>query len=138
MSSTSSEYPGYGTFTVTAAIDLADVEEVVAAMKASIEKLATGPVDDDLMERARRPILERFANRLKSLGSWMTVADRAQSEPERLERFDAWPAAIEAIDGDQLSRAAKKWLYDQQPVEILVVPAGSALAQTSVAGEQAQ
>ena len=127
--SSSSEYPDYGLFYVTAEVDMGDIDETVAAIEKAITKLAEEPIDPDLIDRARRPLLEAFDNRLKSLASWMAVADRAQTEPERLERFDAWPGAVSAVTAPQVSAAARKWLVDSRPVEIVVVPAGSPLAR---------
>ena len=127
--SSSSEYPDYGLFYVTAEVDMGDIDETVAAIEKAITKLAEEPIDPDLIDRARRPLLEAFDNRLKSLASWMAVADRAQTEPERLERFDAWPGAVSAVTAAQVSAAARKWLVDSRPVEIVVVPAGSPLAR---------
>jgi len=127
----SSEYPGYGTFSVSASIDLKDVEPARRAILDAIARLAGEPVADDLLERARRPLMERFDNRLKSLASWMSVADRAQSKADRLARFDALPAAVSAVDGARLQQAAKRWLVDQQPVEIVVVPEDSPLAASA-------
>lgn len=120
--SLSSEYPGYGTFIISASVDLKDVEPAKQAIEAAVAALAAEPVDPDLIDRARRPILEGFDNRLKSLASWIAVIDRAQSEAERLRRFDEWPDAISEIDGARLQQVAKRWLIDQEPVEIIVLP----------------
>ncbi|MFN2100144.1 M16 family metallopeptidase [Altererythrobacter sp. MF3-039] len=128
FSSPSSEWTGFGTFSISASVDYADVEETLAATRQTLLALAEAPIDADLIDRARQPLLESFDNRLKSLASWIAVADRAQSKSDRLERFDAWPAAVEAIDGERLAAAAKRWLVDSAPVEILVVPEGSDLA----------
>lgn len=127
-SATSEEYPGYGTFTISASVDVKDVAATRQAIDNAVAQIASAPVNQDLLDRARKPILEGFANRLKSLASWLSVADRAQSEADRLARFDAWPPAMEAITGEQLQQAAKRWLVDQKPVEILVVPKGNELA----------
>ena len=124
-SAASSEYIDYGLFTVTAAVDLADVEETIEAIENAIASLAKESIDTDIVARARQPLLESYENRLKSLASWMAVADRAQSEAERLTRFDAWPAAVSAIDGAQLSAATRRWLVENRPVEIVVVPEGT-------------
>lgn len=138
-SSTSSEFPGYGTFSINASVDISDVEAASKAIDAAILRLADEPIDSDLIDRARRPLLEQFSNRLKSLSSWIAVVDRAQSEADRLARFDAWPVEIKAIDGVRLQQALIRWLVDQKPVEILVLPRDSAQARQAgeVAGEQA-
>ena len=122
FSSPSSEWTDFGTFSVSASIDYIDIDPVIEAIQGSVAALAAAPIDPDLLERARRPLIESLDNRLKSLGSWIAIADRAHSKADRLERFDAWPIAINQIDGERLSTAAQRWLVERRAVEIVVVP----------------
>jgi hypothetical protein len=80
----------------------------------------------DLLERARRPLLEDYDNALKDLGGWINLAARAQSDPERLERWFAAPAVIRAITPEELQLAARKWLARGAAVEVVVLPQGRA------------
>jgi zinc protease len=121
-SSMSKIYPGYGTFTLTASLDVAEVEAAQAAIATMIADFRSKPIDPDLIQRARQPMLEAYDNALKSLGGWVQLADRAQSEGNRLERWFSGPDTLRSITPEQLSAAAKKYLSPENAVEFLVLP----------------
>ncbi len=64
-SSLSHFYPGYGTFTVQAAVAADQIEATRAAINDLVDALRNAPVDADLVERARQPWLEEHRNYLK-------------------------------------------------------------------------
>jgi zinc protease len=67
---------------------VADIAATRAALADTVRQLtSTAPVDADVLRRARAPMLERIDNALKTNGGWMALAERAQSEPERFDRF---------------------------------------------------
>ena len=121
-SSTSNIYPGYGTFTVSASVAADAVDAARGAVAGLIADLRAGPLDPDLIERARKPLLEEYNNYLKDLGGWLALAARAQSEPERLDRFRAAPDVIRAITPDDLHRAALRYLDPEGAVAFTVMP----------------
>ncbi|MEO1221620.1 MAG: insulinase family protein, partial [Pseudomonadota bacterium] len=55
-SSMSKIYPGYGTFSLTASLDVAEVETARAAIAAMIADFREQPIDPDLIRRARQPL----------------------------------------------------------------------------------
>lgn len=121
-SSMSKIYPGYGTFSVTASIEFAEADRARAAIRAMIEDLREKPIDPDLVKRARQPLLEAYDNALNSLGGWLQLADRAQSEAPRLERWFQGPEALRSITPQELGEAARLYLSPDQAVEFLVLP----------------
>ncbi len=121
-SSMSQAYPGYGTFTVSSSVDVAQVDATREAIAALISDLRSAPVDQDVIDRARQPLLEAYDNALKSLGGWMGLADRAQSEADRLERWFAGPETLNAVTAEDLLATAKKYLAIGDGVEFLVLP----------------
>jgi zinc protease len=116
-------YRGYGTFSLSASVDVAEVAATRAAVAKVLSDLRAGPLPADLIERARRPLLEEYDNALKDLGGWIGLAARAQSEPERLARWHAAPDLIRAITPEDLHQAALRWLAADGAVEVLVEPA---------------
>ncbi len=124
-SSPSRTYTDYGTFSLAASVDLADLDETREAIADMLAGLQAGPVDDDLLSRARQPLLERYDNLLKSLGGWMTLADRAQSQSERLERYFAAPEILKSITPEEILATTQTYLDPDNAVEILVLPRGS-------------
>ncbi|PKP60491.1 MAG: hypothetical protein CVT87_07675, partial [Alphaproteobacteria bacterium HGW-Alphaproteobacteria-9] len=67
--------------------------------------------------------LEDYNNVLKDLNGWLSLAARAQSEPDRLDRYLAVPQVVAAITPEDLHQAARQWLTPDGAVELLVVPA---------------
>jgi zinc protease len=116
-------YRGYGTFTLAASVDIAEVEATRAAVADLVARLRDVPLSDDMIERARRPLLEEYDNALKDLGGWIGLAARAQSEPDRLTRWHAAPDLIRAITPAELQQTAQRWLAADAAVEVLVAPA---------------
>jgi zinc protease len=115
---------GYGTFTVSAGVDVADVEATRAAIRAVMARLAQRPIDADTLERARRPLLENYDNALKSNSGWLGITARAQSEPERIDRFLAARAQIESVTAADLQALAARYLAPGAAVEVVARPAG--------------
>ena len=122
MSSMSSVYPGYGVFIISASLDVAQVDAAKAAILGIVEGLRDAPPDPDLIDRARQPLLESYDNALKSLGGWLQLADRAQSQAPRLERWFTGPDLLREISPEDLQAAAQRYLALENAVEFLVLP----------------
>ncbi len=124
-SSLSHVWTGYGTFAVAASVDLTDIADTRAALSETLRNLATTPVDADILQRARAPMLERIDNALKSNGGWMNLAERAQTEPNRLTRAKSARARLEKLTSADLQAMAKRYLNPEQAMQILVLPEGA-------------
>ncbi|MFM7348769.1 MAG: M16 family metallopeptidase, partial [Erythrobacter sp.] len=120
---TSHTYPGYGTFSIQAAVAADKVEPVKAAVAQLVADLAAKPLDGDVIERARKPWLEEYSNALKDLGGWLGLAARAQSEPDRLDRFLAAPEGMRAITPEDIRDIAARYLKPGEAVAFTVLPA---------------
>lgn len=123
-SSTSRVWRGYGTFSLNASVEFVQLEAAREAIGAMLTELRDGQLDEDTVNRARRPMLEDYDNILKSLGGWMSFADRAQSEGDRLDRYFAAPDILKAFRPGDLVAAVRQYLGENESVEILVVPKG--------------
>lgn len=126
----SRHYPGYGTFAVTATVEPGEVEATSAAIRETLEKLRVAPVDADLFQRARQPLLERLDNLLKTNAGWMSLVDRAQSQPDTIERYREARARYEALTPADVQAMAAKYLDPARAVEIVILPAEQALPKT--------
>ncbi len=120
--SQSRTYPDFGTFTINAEVDVADVEATRAAILATLESMRSEPVDDDLLLRARAPQLEAYDNLLKTNNGWMGLVDRTQSEPERIARFAAGKEMIEAVTPQDVQAMAVRYLDPAERLEITALP----------------
>ncbi|MBB4613340.1 M16 family metallopeptidase [Novosphingobium taihuense] len=120
-------WTGYGTFTMNASVDLADVPATRAALEETARSLIAAPIDADILQRARAPLLERMANALKTNGGWSSLAERAQTQPDRLVRAKAARARLEKLTPADLQAVARRYLSPEKAVQVLVVPEGAAV-----------
>ena len=126
----SETYRDYGTFSIGAAIDVKEVDAVRAAMLATIRRVAGDGPSQDIVDRARQPLLEALDNRLKTNGGWLGLVDRAQSRPDDISRFLGTRERQEAITPAELQQLAAQYLAPEDAVEFVVVPE-TVLAQNS-------
>ncbi|WP_108791652.1 insulinase family protein [Erythrobacter sp. Alg231-14] len=121
-SSMSRIYPDYGSFTVSASVDVDQVGPTRDAIAALVDEIRNEPIDPDVIDRARAPLLEAYDNALKSLGGWMGLADRVQSEGDRLERWFIGPDMLRSITADDIQGEAQQYLSIDSAVQFLVLP----------------
>ena len=121
-SSTSRIYRDYGTFYAGANVDYALLDDARDAVIETINMLRDAPVDDDLIQRARQPVLEGYDNALKTNAGWMGLVEDAQRRPEGLRRYLAGKDAFMAVTGEQLQALAREFLDPDAAVQVLVVP----------------
>lgn len=125
----SRHYPGYGTFAVTATVEPGEVEATSAAIRETVAKLRAAPVDADLFQRARQPLLERLDNLLKTNAGWMSLVDRAQTQPDTIARYRDAKARYQALTPADVQGMAIKYLDPARAVEIVILPAEQALPE---------
>ncbi len=123
-SNTSRTYKGYGTFSVNASVDVKDVPATRAAIKDTVATVRDKPVSDDILKRAREPMLEGYDNALKTNAGWLTFVDRAQTEPENIDRFLKSKELLQAITPAEIQAVAKKYLAPEGAAEVDVLPEG--------------
>ena len=126
-------YPGWGTFAVGAAVDVSQVEAAREAMRTAIESLRSAPANEDLLLRARQPYVERYENALKTNRGWMALADRAQTQPERIARFLAGEVQLKTLTAEELQGLAVRYLDPAQALEVIVLPRPA--AEPDISGE---
>jgi zinc protease len=125
QSSLSRVWRGYGTFAVQASVDVADLVETRAALARTIRALIDRPVDADVLARARAPMLDRLDNALKTNTGWLSLVDRAQTQPDHIARYIAARARLSALTATDLQAAARRYLAPDAAVEVLVLPEGA-------------
>ncbi len=117
-------WPGWGTFTIGAEIDTSHVDAARQAMLETLASLRAEPADEDLLLRARAPQLEAYDNLLKTNRGWMGLVDRAQTQPDRIERFTIGKQTLEAITAADVQEMALRYLDPEQRLEVTVLPEG--------------
>lgn len=123
-SSTSRTWRNFGLFLISASVDVKEVAATRAAMDLTISGLSAAPVSDDVLLRAKSPLLEYVDNLLKTNGGWLGLVDRAQTKPDKIERYLQARARIAAITPQQLQALARLYLLPGRGLEVLVLPEG--------------
>jgi zinc protease len=80
-------------------------------------------------------MLEAYDNALKSLGGWMGLASRAQTKPERLDRWFAGPDVLKAVTAQDIQAMAQRYLAPEDAVEFLVLPEEAEITRPQVLPE---
>lgn len=133
--SQSRTYPDWGLFTISAEITPADVDATRQAMLDVIAQLRAEPVDEDALLRARAPQAEALANMLKSNNGWMSLVDRAQSQPDRLIRYEQALDTLNAVTPQDVHEMALRYLDPAQRLEVVVLPAPAEESGTGSGGD---
>jgi len=115
-------WKGYGTFAISASVDVQDVAATRAAIAATLAALRDQPVSADVLLRARAPLLEGFANTLKSNSGWLMLVAEAQSNPERIARQLKAPDRAMAVTAADVQAAARRYITDGGEVEVTALP----------------
>ncbi|OBX20412.1 peptidase M16 [Erythrobacter sp. QSSC1-22B] len=124
-SSPSDIYRDYGTFSLGASVDVAQLDAAEQAVEEAVQAMIADGPTADMVERARQPILEGLDNRLKTNTGWMGLAARAQSQPEDIRRFlEAKERQLE-ITPAELQALAARYLDPSKAVRVRVVPEAS-------------
>jgi zinc protease len=125
----SHEWKGYGVFAVNVSAEVSEVPAVRAAVAQVAADLRKAPVSDDILQRARQPLVEGLQNALKSNSGWMALVDRAQTRPDTIERFEKARARVLALTAADVQAMAARYLAPEAGLEVLVLPEGASPAR---------
>jgi zinc protease len=120
-SNTSDIYPGYGFMQIAAVAEPAKMDLISNAVKEIAKELRDAPISEDLLLRARKPILERFEKSERENGGWITPVSIAQSKPARLDRRRNRAALLSAVTPADIQAAAQQYLTDAALLEVRIV-----------------
>lgn len=117
----SNTFDDFGYFYVSAVVDPTDVDKALAAIPSIIADIREEGVDKDLFNRARQPLLEQSAAIDRGNAYWMSLASRAQSEPEGLERARNYDDILESLTPAELQQLAQKYLIPERQMDVRVI-----------------
>ncbi|MXO84817.1 insulinase family protein [Altererythrobacter aurantiacus] len=129
-SSPSSRFDDFGTFEMGVSVDVDQVSAARAAMGEVLRRLRKQPVSDDVLQRARQPVLQSLDNRFKSNSGWLQVVARAQSQPKEVERILQARTRYESYTAEDLQELAMRFLDPAGAVDIRVLPRDAPEAAT--------
>ncbi len=124
-SSLSRYWPDYGTFSISASVAVPEVPATREAVRSMLMELRSTPISEDMLARARQPLVERYQNALKSNGNWLALVARAQSEPDQIDRFLKSGEILNGLTAQDVQDAARRYLDPDKALAILALPEGA-------------
>lgn len=103
-------YRDRGAFSISTSGDPKDLATIESTVDLVMTEIVKAPVDSDLFERARKPVLESYADWKKRNPTWLGVAAEAQTNPDRLNRFRQSEKIFNSITAQDLWALAKQYL----------------------------
>ena len=122
-SNMSNIYDGFGYLIVDSVVAPDKIDEVDAAFAKVAKALRDKPVSDDLLARARAPMLESAAKETRQNRYWLGYVDEAQSRADRLDRARTRDQLIRSVTAADLQSLARQYLADSKAQQIRIVSA---------------
>ncbi|WP_432769611.1 MAG: insulinase family protein [Sphingopyxis sp.] len=119
--SLSDEFPGYGHLLAASNVDYKDLATTRAAIFAIAGELRAAPVDADLLDRARRPLVESMTKARRENSYWLNYVAEATTHAERLDRSRNGIAEVTAATPAELQALAQRYLVDDKALVIRAV-----------------
>ncbi|MEM6191594.1 M16 family metallopeptidase [Shewanella scandinavica] len=116
-----SGYGYLGLFSVTTQAMLPTVAEYFTAAVNQVKQ--PQGISEDLLNRARQPVLEWMQAAPQSNGFWLDLASNAQSYPGRFAAFKQRQALAQKMTPAELSKLAQQYLPAEGSLTIQVLPA---------------
>ena len=121
-SNLSDTFTGYGTLSTSIVVAPKDADTVFAAVDAITRQLREAPVDADVLERARRPLLEKVALNKRENSWWLRVLSESQLRADRVDRYRTIAARLQKVTPAMLQAAAKQYLAGNRELKVRIVP----------------
>jgi zinc protease len=122
-------FDGFGYLLVNTLVAPDKIPAVEAALEAVIADMRAKPVSDDLLSRARNPLIERIERQQRENVYWLSLVDEAQTDSEALARHRQRKAAYLAVSAEDLRKLANHYLLPGKRVRIHVLPEEPRLAE---------
>ena len=130
-SNMSETFPGFGYLSAAAVIAPDKTDEVQQAIAEAAAELRSKPVTADLLARAKNPELDKADRMLRDNGYWLGTLQRAQSNPQRLDRIRRYKSTMQSITAADIQKLAQKYLRPGTLQKVQIV--NNKLATTTAA-----
>jgi zinc protease len=121
-SNASTTFPGYGYITASAETKPELVEGFFKTLDGVIAELSAGNFSDDLIDRARTPIVKSIEKSRLGNGFWVGSLSDVQTDPRGLDAIRTQLSDVQAITKTDLVEAAKQFLLGKPRLELRVLP----------------
>ncbi|HET6538413.1 MAG TPA: insulinase family protein [Sphingopyxis sp.] len=126
----SSIYPGFGRLSVASNVDVQQIDATLAVIFTIARELRDQEIDADLLERARKPLIETMVKSRRENSYWLGYVSAATSRGDRLSRIHQAIGEIERVSVADIQKLARRYLLDDKALVI------KAISDKAVAGDQ--
>lgn len=121
--SPSNQVKGDGSMTITIETKPGDADTGRAQVLETIKSVVDGTFSDDLLKRAREPMVSQREADLKSNAYWIGVMSSAQANPPSLTQVRSRVSDFKTITREEVVAAARQYFVDAKRIDIRVNPA---------------
>lgn len=121
-------YPGYGYLSVSAETTPGDLDLVYREIDAIVAAFKAGAISDDMILRARTPIVASLESARRTNGYWLAALVEHQTDVRAGAEEASLLSDYQSIGKDEIVAVARAFLDDARRVEIRVLPASAAIS----------
>ncbi len=114
--------PGFGFISAGSETPPAQIEAFYQTLDRIAKDLRDGNFDEDLITRARKPIIETAQKDRSTNNFWSNALESAQSESWTLPAIRSYLDDFGTISKEEIVRAANKYLTDGRRIEVRILP----------------
>jgi zinc protease len=114
--------PDFGYISASAETRPELVEGFYATVNEIIAELKAGKFDDDVIDRARTPLIKSIETDRRSNGFWTGALEDIQTAPHALATIRSQLSDFEGITKDEIVAAARTYLDNKRRIEVRVLP----------------
>ena len=129
----SSLFNDYGYIAISSDIGPTEIDDAKDIFKATVSQLVKGDFDHDLLERARKPLLENLRNEKKNNGRWISTLQSAQSNPDYIKYYTGLEDAVQMTQRQHVVAAAKRFLATDPRLIVQVIHKDATAAEPAEA-----
>jgi zinc protease len=118
----SGAFPDFGFIAASAETRPDLIESFYVTLDKIVSEMKTGTFTDDLIARARTPMLKSIETDRRANGFWRGAIEDVQTEPRAIEAIRTQLSDMESITKAELVAVAQKYLDDTRRMEIRVLP----------------
>jgi zinc protease len=115
-------FPGFGYISAGVETPPAKIPTFFADVSKIAGEMAQKGVTADEIDRARKPLLERFDKDRQTNEYWQRALSELQSDPRRMELYRTYVTDLNSVTADEIRRAAAKYFVDSRAWRIEVLP----------------
>ncbi len=134
----SGAFPDFGFIAASAETKPELIESFYVTLDKIIAEMKSGAFTDDLIARARTPILKSIETDRRANGYWVGAINDLQTEPRGLAAIRSQLSDMEGITKADLVAVAQKYLDNARRMEIRVLPKSVAATMTPAKSEKVE